>query len=45
MINNGYLFYEIKDMGKFSKNFVYRKFHEFIFSYFIHFEMKMTMID
>ena len=38
---NGYAFYEIKDMGKYNKNFVYQKFHEFIFSYFIHFEMKM----
>ena len=38
---NGYIQYIIKDMGKFNEEFVYEQFHQFIFRFLIHLELKM----
>lgn len=39
--DNGYIQYIIKDTGKFNEEFVYEQFHQFIFRFLIHLELKM----
>lgn len=41
VFNNSYVYYEVKDMGRFNPDFVYQEFHKFIFTYFIHLELLM----
>lgn len=41
--NNGYIQYIVKDMGKFDELFVYQQFHQFIFQFLIHLELKMNI--
>ena len=41
VFNNGYIFYEIKDLGKFNVDFVYKEFHKFIFNVIINLKILM----
>lgn len=41
--DNGYIQYIVKDMGKFDELFVYQQFHQFIFQFLIHLELKMNI--
>jgi hypothetical protein len=41
VFNNGYIFYEIKDLGKYNIYFVYKEFHKFIFNVIINLDLLM----
>lgn len=45
VFNNGYIFYEVKDLGKFNINFVYEEFHKFIFNVIINLDILMYKED
>lgn len=45
VFNNGYIFYEVKDLGKFNIDFVYNEFHKFIFNVIINLDILMYEKD
>lgn len=45
VFNNGYIFYEVKDLGKFNIDFIYNEFHKFIFNVIINLDILMYETD